>query len=113
MKLIYAPRDDEAGKREWEFDEDRMLVGEVKLIEKVTGGTLQEFWELLQRGSYSNIVVLFWIMRRRSEPGVALTDFDDIEVNELQIEGDDEAAAEGSDEEAPKDTTTGSDTESS
>ena len=92
MQLIYTPRENPEAKQVWEYSQDRMLVGEVKAIEKVSGSTLQEFMELLERGSFTNIVTLFWIMRRRTDGPVALTDFDAIEVGELSVEGDDEPA---------------------
>lgn len=97
MKLIYAPAEGEGD--EWEFDQAKLKVGEVKLIEQTTDQTLQEFFETLSRGSFTNLLTLFWVMRRRRDSEAMLSDFDDADISELIFEDDAEESVE---QEAPK-----------
>lgn len=96
MKLIYTPSEGE--RQEWTYDPNRMTIGEVVKIEDTSDQTLEEFMDKVSRGSFKNLRVLFWLMMRRSEPSVALTDLDDIEVSALGVEDDTPAE----DDEAPK-----------
>lgn len=95
MKLIYAPKD--GPREEWAFSEDDLTIGEVKLLEKVHGLPFGDISELLGRGSMTAIASLIWLMRKRSEPAMQLTDLDDIKLGDISNEADE---AEG--EAAPK-----------
>lgn len=92
MKLIHAPKDGE--RQEWAIDVEELKIGEIKVFEKVTGLTMAEIGDALERGSFTVMVTLLWLFRRRHEPDLKLSDFDDIRVTEFQVEADDDEADE-------------------
>lgn len=92
------PLFDEDGIEIWEFDENDLLIGEIKLLEKVTKLTFGEFGEMLERDSLTAIMALVWIFRRRHDFDLRIDDDDDVSVSEIEVITKDEPDDDGDDE---------------
>ena len=103
MKIVYTPRDNPIeGREEIPVDLDDLWVGEVKLLEKVMKETIGEFGQAMERGSFTHMMALMWIYRRRTNLELRLDDIDEtIRVSELEPVLDDDEI-EGSGEVDPK-----------
>lgn len=104
MKIVYTPRDNPIeGREEFAVDLDDLWVGEVKLLEKVMKETIAEFGQAMERGSFTHMMALMWIYRRRTNRELRLDDIDDtIRMSELEPVLDD-AEIEAAGESDPKD----------
>lgn len=103
MKIIYTPQDNPEGREEIDADLTALWVGEIKLLEKVLACTFMELGEMLERGSFTHMLALIWIYRRRADRELRIDDMDDvIRLSELEILPDDDEVEAG-DDDAPKD----------
>jgi len=95
MKIIYTPQDNPVdGREEHDADLTSLLVGEVKLLEKVLGATFQEIAEGLEKGSATYMLALLWIYRRRRNTALELNDMDHImRLSELEFKADEDDEA--------------------
>ena len=85
MKIVYTPQDNPEAVEEWPVDLEDLWVGEVKLLEKVMKETIAEFGAMLERGSFTHMLALVWINRRRTNRELRLDDIDEtIRMSELQ-----------------------------
>jgi hypothetical protein len=80
----------------FEFDQDRLLVKEARMLEELTGMGLQEFGQGLQRGKVDSIVFMIFLSHKREGLPVQWRDFDELDLAALEIEQEEtEAEAEG------------------
>lgn len=82
---------------EWfEFDQDRLLVKEARMLEELTGMGLQEFGQGLQRGKVDSIVFMIFLCHKRAGRPVQWKQFDELNLADLEMESEEEpATAEG------------------
>lgn len=78
----------------FEFDQDRLLVKEARMLEELTGMGLQEFGQGLQRGKVDSIVFMIFLSHKREGLPVQWRDFDELDLAALEIEQE-ETEAEG------------------
>ena len=100
MKIIYTPTDNPVdGREEIPVALDDLWVGEVKLLEKVMKETIAEFGESMERGSFTHMMALMCITRRRGDMSIRIDDMDDtIRMSELEpVFEDDELEAAAAD----------------
>lgn len=84
MKIVYTPRDNPEAVEEFAVDLDDLWVGEVKLLEKVMKETIAEFGQAMERGSFTHMMALVWIHRRRTNRELRIDDVDEtIRMSEL------------------------------
>ncbi len=74
MLLIYKPEG--ADERRWTFAPDKLLSSEAEAIEKVTEMTYQEFGQALVKGSMRARRALLWVMLKREDPPLRITQVD-------------------------------------
>lgn len=85
MKIVYTPRDNPEAVEEFEVDLTDLWVGEVKLLEKVMKETIVEFGDAMEAGSFTHMMALMWIYRRRTNRELRIDDIDDtIRMSELE-----------------------------
>jgi hypothetical protein len=56
------------------LDPDKLLLSEVVAAEKVTGMTWPEIWVGINRGQAQAVQVVVWLMRKRSNPRLRLSE---------------------------------------
>lgn len=77
MKIIFTPDGDAERAEEYPIDIQDLWVGEVKLLEKVLKETIVEIGEHLDAGSFTHMMAVLWIYRRRNDRDLRLDDIDD------------------------------------
>jgi hypothetical protein len=71
--------------KEYEFDQDRLLVREARELKAQTGMGLRTFSEGLQNGDPDAIVGMLYMSKRRAGEAVKWNDFDELNLAEMEI----------------------------
>lgn len=72
MYLVYAPQGQ--AEQRWHYNPGRLLVPEMKLIEKTSGFRWGEFQQELLMGSVTALQALLWTYLRRQHPALKVED---------------------------------------
>lgn len=72
--------------RSYEYDPNSMSVGEARIIKKNTGYGLAQWGDELENGDPDALVALLYLAKKRSGEACKWSDFDDFQLNDLQIE---------------------------
>lgn len=84
----------------YNFDEDRLLVSEARVIKKQAGMGLTEWSEGLQNGDPDAIVSMIYLAKKRSGEAVRWSDLDDINIAAIEMD-DEDAESQGEDDPKP------------
>lgn len=68
-----------------DWSPSHLTFGECDAIERVFGGTMDEFGAQLSRGSVGALRVLVWSILRRDNAGLKTTDLDAMEIGEVEM----------------------------
>lgn len=85
--------------QEYEYDETRMLVSEARLIKKNAGFGLTGFSEGLRNGDPDALVAMLYLAKRRSGVACRWQDFDNLDLNTIEVIGDADESEDGGDAE--------------
>lgn len=85
----------------YEFDETRLLVREARELMHHTGMGLRAFGAGLQEGNPDSIVGMLYLSKRRSGEAVKWSDFDELNLAQIDLNVDDEPKADAIDAPVP------------
>lgn len=74
IKAMYPDPNDDQKVAELVMDYDSLTVGEMMKLERHSGKVLHEFEEAVNKGSRTDLCLLFLVCRQRDEPKVTLAD---------------------------------------
>lgn len=78
----------------YEFEAGKFYFKELRAIQKVTGLTMNEFFQGLDKGNVEALGALIWIMKKRAGEDVKYADLD-FDMGSMEFDlGDEEAEAE-------------------
>lgn len=92
--------------RQIEFDENQMLVKEIRELKRVTGMGLRQFGEGMRDGDIDALMGMIYLALRRDGVAIRFKDLDEFNIGDLEVEGVEppvDAAAEGAEDDPDAD----------
>jgi hypothetical protein len=74
-----------------EFDVDKLTFAEGRALERVTGSTVAEFFDVLVKGSLTALQALVWVACKRDQPTLTFADLDDWVIADVVFEDPDDS----------------------
>lgn len=74
----------------YDFEGDRLLVREARELQDLTGMGLQDFSDGIRHGKVDALVFMLYLARRRAGEAVRFREFDEMNLAELEIQGDED-----------------------
>lgn len=73
----------------YEFDENKLMTVEARLIKKNTGMGIAEWGEAIQKGDPDALIALIFLAKKRAGEAPRWNDFDDLDlINDIDVESD-------------------------
>lgn len=93
------------GDKEYEFEDDKLLVKDARLIKKLTGMGLKSFSEGIKDGDPDALCAMVFLAKRKAGEAVQWKDLDELDLATIQSLDDENEEEEEGDKAASADPT--------